>query len=346
MKREDARNWIYENTAGHRGLIALSVVCSAIDSALAVALSLCAKYVVDAAVAADRSGLLSAGAAAVCAVLLHLGLRMLDRDLQVRVAGKLEMQLKNEAFAALLSGAYASVSARHSGEWMTRLTADVTVVTDTVATLLPTAAAMLTRLVCAFGVIAYLDWRFAVALLLAGAALFLGTRLLRGKLKQLHRGVQETDGRLRAFLQETLENLLAVQAFGAQEKASEGAYRRGQDHYKAKLTRNRWSIFANTGFSAVFSGGFLFALLWSGVRLGAGAISFGTLTALLQLVNQVQAPVSSLSGLLPKYYAMLASAERLMEVYALPRDAMPNDEAAPDRKTLQAAFTRLHIRGV
>lgn len=346
MKREDARNWIYENTAGHRGLIALSVVCSAVDSALAVALSLCAKYVVDAAVAADHSGLLSAGAAAVCAVLLHLGLRMLDRDLQVRVAGKLEMQLKNEAFASLLSGAYASVSARHSGEWMTRLTADVTVVTDTVATLLPTAAAMLTRLVCAFGVIAYLDWRFAVALLLAGAALFLGTRLLRGKLKQLHRGVQETDGRLRAFLQETLENLLAVQAFGAQEKASEGAYRRGQDHYKAKLTRNRWSIFANTGFSAVFSGGFLFALLWSGVRLGAGAISFGTLTALLQLVNQVQAPVSSLSGLLPKYYAMLASAERLMEVYALPRDAMPNGEAAPDRKTLQAAFTRLHIRGV
>ena len=112
----------------------------------------------------------------------------------------------------------------------------------------------------------------------------------------------------------------------------------------AKLKRNRWSIFANTGFSAVFSGGFLFALLWSGVRLCTGSITFGTLTALLQLVNQVQMPVSNLSGIMPKYYAMLASAERLMELSSLPDDTALNPPC--EKQALWDSFTGLHLRDV
>ncbi len=347
MKREDARNWILRNTAGHRGLIALSVLCSALDSVLAVALSLCAKYVVDAAVAADRAGLLYAGAVAAAVVLLHLGLRVWNRDLQVRVAGRLEMRMKNDAFSALLSSAYAAVSARHTGELMTRLTTDVTVVTDGVATLLPSVASMAARLLCAVFVIAALDFRFAAVLLAAGAVLLLCARLFRGKLKKLHRDVQESDGRLRAFLQEALENLLAVQAFGAYRQTNGEAEKRGRENYTAKLRRNRWSILANTGFSAVFSGGFLFALLWSGARLCAGSITFGTLTALLQLVNQVQVPLSGLSGVLPKYYAMLASAERLMELHALPPDALPEKtDGVPDTAALRAGFSALTVENV
>ena len=347
MKREDARNWILRNTAGHRGLIALSVLCSALDSVLAVALSLCAKYVVDAAVAADRAGLLYAGAVAAAVVLLHLGLRVWNRDLQVRVAGRLEMRMKNDAFSALLSSAYAAVSARHTGELMTRLTTDVTVVTDGVATLLPSVASMAARLLCAVFVIAALDFRFAAVLLAAGAVLLLCARLFRGRLKKLHRDVQESDGRLRAFLQEALENLLAVQAFGAYRQTNGEAEKRGQKNYTAKLRRNRWSILANTGFSAVFSGGFLFALLWSGARLCAGSITFGTLTALLQLVNQVQVPLSGLSGVLPKYYAMLASAERLMELHALPPDALPEKtDGVPDTSALRAGFSALAVENV
>ena len=40
----------------------------------------------------------------------------------------------------------------------------------------------------------------------------------------------------------------------------------------------------------------------------------GTITAILQLVTQLQTPFKNLSGLLPSYYQMLASAERLMEI--------------------------------
>ena len=344
MKREDARKWIWKSAAKERGLLVLSVLGSAVDSVCAVSLSLCAKYVIDAAERGDMAALVRAGAAAAAVILLHLALHMLNKDLQVRIAGRFEMRLKNTAFGTLLEKAYSVVSDHHSGELMTRLTADVTVVSDNFATLLPSVAAMLARLVCAFAVITALDYRFACVLAAAGLVLFLCTRLFRGKIKKMHRAVQESDGRLRSFLQEALENLLAVQVFGAYDRTNAEAQDRGEENYEAKLKRNRWSILANTGFSAVFSGGFLFALLWSGVRLCTGSITFGTLTALLQLVNQVQMPVSNLSGIMPKYYAMLASAERLMELSSLPDDTALNPPC--EKQALWDSFTGLHLRDV
>ena len=344
MKREDARKWIWKSAAKERGLLVLSVLGSAVDSVCAVSLSLCAKYVIDAAQRGDMAALVRAGAAAAAVILLHLALHMLNKDLQVRIAGRFEMRLKNTAFATLLEKAYSAVSDHHSGELMTRLTADVAVVSDNFATLLPSVAAMLARLVCAFAVITALDYRFACVLAAAGLVLFLCTRLFRGKIKKMHRAVQESDGRLRSFLQEALENLLAVQVFGAYDRTNAEAQDRGEENYEAKLKRNRWSILANTGFSAVFSGGFLFALLWSGVRLCTGSITFGTLTALLQLVNQVQMPVSNLSGIMPKYYAMLASAERLMELSSLPDDTALNPPC--EKQALWDSFTGLHLRDV
>ena len=344
MKREDARKWIWKSAAKERGLLVLSVLGSAVDSVCAVSLSLCAKYVIDAAERGDMAALVRAGAAAAAVILLHLALHMLNKDLQVRIAGRFEMRLKNTAFGTLLEKAYSVVSDHHSGELMTRLTADVTVVSDNFATLLPSVAAMLARLVCAFAVITALDYRFACVLAAAGLILFLCTRLFRGKIKKMHRAVQESDGRLRSFLQEALENLLAVQVFGAYDRTNAEAQARGEENYTAKLKRNRWSILANTGFSAVFSGGFLFALLWSGVRLCTGSITFGTLTALLQLVNQVQMPVSNLSGIMPKYYAMLASAERLMELSSLPDDTALNPPC--EKQALWDSFTGLHLRDV
>ena len=220
---------------------------------------------------------------------------------------------------------------------MTRLTSDITVVTDNATVLLPTATAMVTRLVFAFAVIVSLDVRFALLLLAAGVLLFVCTRAFRGKIKQLHKTVQASDGRLRAFLQESIESLLAVQVFGVQDKVTREADVRQTENFDAKIRRNRWSIAANAGFLAVFSFGTLFTLVWCGWRLAAGAITFGTLTALLQLVNQVQTPLTNLSGLMPKYYSMLSSAERLLEIEALPEDDAQADETAVPAQEFEAA---------
>ena len=47
-------------------------------------------------------------------------------------------------------------------------------------------------------------------------------------------------------------------------------------------------------------------------------MTYGTFTAVLQLIGQVQTPFANLTGFFPRYYAMLASAERLMDAEFLP----------------------------
>lgn len=341
MKQNAARKWIGQTAKPQLPFLVLLILGNALSSVCAVSVALFSKRIVDAAQNADLPALYRAGAVLLCVVLLQIALRIFDNSLSVRVSGKLEMACKRRLFSAILQKEYSAVTAYHSGELMTRLTSDITVVSDNATVLLPTATAMVTRLVFAFAVIVSLDLRFALLLLAAGVLLFVCTRAFRGKIKQLHKSVQASDGRLRAFLQEALESLLAVQVFGVQEKVTREADVRQTENFDAKIRRNRWSIAANAGFLAVFSFGTLVTLLWCGWRLAAGAITFGTLTALLQLVNQVQAPLTNLSGLMPKYYSMLSSAERLLELENLPEEAQAQTDTAP-----ACNFESARFRGV
>ena len=68
-----------------------------------------------------------------------------------------------------------------------------------------------------------------------------------------------------------------------------------------------------------FNALYVVALTWCALELVGGSMSYGTFMAVLQLVGRIQAPVSSLSGMMPQLYQTLASAERLMEVAELPR---------------------------
>ena len=337
MKQNTARKWIWQTAKPQLPLLVLLILGNALSSVCAVSVALFSKRIVDAAQNGDLDRLLRTGLGLLAIVILQIALRILDNSLSVRISGKLEMACKRRLFSAILQKEYSAVTAYHSGELMTRLTSDITVVTDNATVLLPTATAMVTRLVFAFAVIVSLDVRFALLLLAAGVLLFVCTRAFRGKIKQLHKTVQASDGRLRAFLQESIESLLAVQVFGVQDKVTREADVRQTENFDAKIRRNRWSIAANAGFLAVFSFGTLFTLVWCGWRLAAGAITFGTLTALLQLVNQVQTPLTNLSGLMPKYYSMLSSAERLLEIEALPEDDAQADETAVPAQEFEAA---------
>ena len=75
------------------------------------------------------------------------------------------------------------------------------------------------------------------------------------------------------------------------------------------------------------NGMYLFGVLYCAYGILTGTVSYGTLTAVMQLVGQIQAPFANISGYLPRWYAMTASAERLMEI----EDYQPDggEEALP-----------------
>ena len=141
MKQNTARNWIWQNAKTQLPRLVLLILGNALASVCAVSLALFAKQIIDAAQLGDKTRLWQSALSLAAVVLLQIGLRMGNTSLAVRVAGKLEMRCKRELFSAILQKDYSAVTAYHSGDLLMRLSADVTVVCDGVATLLPSAVA-------------------------------------------------------------------------------------------------------------------------------------------------------------------------------------------------------------
>ena len=278
-----------------------------------VALAWLMRGIIDCAVAKELHGFLMYTAAMVLLVVCHMLFQAGNRFLEEHTRSTLENSLKDRLFSVLLSRDYASVSAVHSGEWMNRLTSDTVVVADGLTQILPGVAGMLVRmagaLVMLLVLVSSLSW-----LILVGGAFLLGiTMIVRRRLKKLHKQVQEADGSLRVYLQERLGSLLMIHAYGCEKRIEKEASDRMTEHKKSRMKRNRFSNICNIGFGSAMNFAYVLGAVYCGYGILQGSMTYGTFTAVLQLIGQIQSPFASITGYLPRFYACLASAERLME---------------------------------
>ena len=90
-----------------------------------------------------------------------------------------------------------------------------------------------------------------------------------------------------------------------------------KDHYRIRMKKATVGALSSGASHFVMRAGYIFALVWCAYKMLIKQMSFGTLTAITSLVAQVQMPFSSLSGIMPRYYAAISSAERIMEMESL-----------------------------
>lgn len=335
-----ALRWLFRRTEGRRASLAVIIAGNALFAAAGTAFALFCRGVIDSAVAGDRGGILKYALLLAGAVLLQLVLRLVCNSLSEQVTARCEMDIRSRILSKLLSAESAEARKYHSGELLNRMFSDADICAEAVSDIVPSAVNLVTQLVCAAVLMIILQPWFALLFTVAGAVLFAVTRLLRGRLKGLHRQVQEKGGVVRSFLQEVLESLPVIRVFGAGNRVERRNSENQQAHYDIRMKRRTFGILAGAGFSLVFQAGYVLALVWGAFGIFAGSMSYGTLTAVLQLVNQIQSPFAGLSSLFPKYYAAAASAERIMELEALPQEK-------PAEKTLAYSdFRELRVSGL
>lgn len=335
-----ALSWLLARTKGRRGALAAIIAGNAVFAAAGAAFSLLCRGIIDSAVSGDRGGILGYAAGLGGFVLLQLVLRLVCNSLSEYVRAGLEMDIRAKLFGKLLSAELSSVTKYHSGELLNRMFSDVKICADGIADILPAAVNMVTRLVCAGVIMVFLEPWFAVLFIAAGAVVFVVTRFFRGRLKGLHKQVQEKEGKVRSFLQESLESAAVIKVFGAERKMLRRNDRNQREHYKIRMKRRAIGIISGAGFGLIFQAGYVLALVWGAFGIFSGGMTYGTLTAVLQLVNQIQSPFAGLSSLFPQYYAMLASAERIIELENLP------EEQKAAKALDYADFQRLEVSGL
>ncbi len=320
MKDKQTLKWLYANSKGQLWQTMLLSVMRCSITLLGVTFALVSKYVIDAAVARDLKALTFNALVLLLIIVCQIAIRLMGQSLETVITARLNMKIRGNVFASVLKCDYSAQAKYHSGDLLTRLSNDTNIVSSGVISLVPSVLSLVAGLVYALVALTGLDSNFAVILLVGGVLLLAAISAFRGIMKKLHKRVQETEGKVRSFFQESLGSLLMVKVFGIEDIVSQKSDRLQNDNFKAQMRLRNLSIFASSSLGLLFSVSSLYALTYSAYRLYLGVITFGTLTAIIQLVSQIQSPFAGLSGVMPKYYAVLASAERIMEIENLPKE--------------------------
>ncbi len=323
VDRAKTLRWLIGAAGSEKRNICILTLLQAASGALGVFYALGLRAIVDSAVAKDESKFIQAIVWIIMLVLVQLVFHAWIRYLQEFVNSNLENNLKSRLFDNILRKEFAAVSATHTAEWMNRLTTDTSVIATGAVSILPGLVGTVVRLVSAIVMIIALDRWFAFILIPGGIVMIGLTIALRSVLKKMHKNVRESDGALRIFLQERIESLMVVKAFTAEKPSMDGAAQAMEAHKAARMRRNGVSSLANTGFAGAMQAMVLVGVIYCARGILTGSVSYGTLTAIMQLIAQVQGPLAGITGYLPQFYAVLASAERLMEVEKLQSDPAP-----------------------
>lgn len=309
-----ALKWIINTAKGSWIFVFIYALLSAALAYFGILTAYGTKDVVNGATSNDAALLKRGAIYLLILVVVQILLKIFNGNMYERSRAKIEIKIRTRVFESIMKKDYAAISAHHSGDLLNRLTSDVQTICDGVTGLVPHIVSLLTKMISAVVIIAGLDWIFAAIFLAGGALIALISLFFRKYLKNIHKEAQSADGKVRSFFQESLASLLVIKVFNAYKQISEKARLLQEDNYKIRIKRATISIFANTGVQMAFSLGYLFAMVLGGFRVYRGMIDIGELTAILQLVNQIQSPLYALAGVIPTYYSVIASAERIIEI--------------------------------
>ncbi len=260
-------------------------------------------------------------------VLLQIIIQIIDKHLVFRVTARLTIDMRTRIYSTLLHKDYAKVTKYHTGEMLNRINNDVGAVTGAITGIIPTLSYTLAKLIGILVVLVSIDILFAVMFFSVGIFVFVVSSFFKKKMKSYHNQIMETDGKVRSFMQETLLSLLVVKVFSAEKKVVDTAGDLQEINYKRKAKRNIVSLITHSSFNLAFRAAYLFGLFYCAVKIieGDSVITYGVLSQVLSLINQISVPINSLTSILPAYYSALGSAERIMEFEEIDDEIEYND---------------------
>ncbi|MFI3303746.1 MAG: ABC transporter ATP-binding protein [Rikenellaceae bacterium] len=209
--------------------------------------------------------------------------------------------------------------ALHSADMTNRLDDDVRVAGESLCNNLPSIIVTSFQFITAFIFLLMLQPKLAWLLVIIMPTAIVVSKLFFTKMRMMTRNIRENDSRIQAYIQESIENRSTLTAFGQSKFINDMFLSLQRKLVDAECKKNNITSFSKITLNLGFMAGYITAFLWGIFGLQSGSITFGLMTAFIQLVNQIQNPIIELSQQLPTLISSLASAERVDEILNLPQ---------------------------
>ena len=282
------------------------------------------KSVIDIATGAKQGSLWEAA----CFTGIFLAVQLFFSAVDMWLSGSMPVDagnlLRRRLFDRLLRSRWNELERFHTGDVINRIVQDVTEVVRFVTTVLPAVFVTGVQLLASFVFFCLLDASLAWLLAAVIPLFLLISKFYMGKMRRYTHDIRKSDSRIQAMIQESLQHRVVIKAM-QRDAQRIGALESMQTSLRGQVMRKtRLSLFSRIILGLGFNFGYLLVFLWGAVRLSMGSISFGTMTAFLQLVGRVQRPALDLTRLFPSFITAYTAAERLMEIESLSAEAGVN----------------------
>lgn len=319
-KAADILRWLWRAWRGNRLQACLNAVIGLSSVVVSLAQVTAVRHAIDVASGAARGNLYWAvavmGLLILCDFLLNISSTWVQNLLGIRAQNRMQQRMLDR----ILRSRWHGKEHFHSGDVLNRLEFDVANVVDFLTQTIPNTLSVFAMFVGAF---CYLFAMDAVLALITVAILpvFIGlSKVYVNRMRKLTKDVRAEDSRVQSALQETIQHRMLIKTLES-ETMMVNRLERTQGVLRHKVVkRTVFSVFSNTILNLGFALGYLVAFLWAAVRMSANSLSFGGMTAFLQLVNRIQSPARSLTRLVPAFVSVFTAAERLMELEESPLD--------------------------
>ena len=250
----------------------------------------------------------------VAIMLVQLSNNILASYYEGLILVRIENNLRGRLFQHVMRSRWNGRDALHSGDTVNRLETDIYTITELIATRLPDIIITTGQLVCASVFLFMMKPGLLWVLLAIMVVAVVSSRLCFFRIRKLSAEIRAKDAQVQSFMQENLlHRVLALTLIGVDRVT--GRMDQLQDElYDVNVKRLNFNSVARVFMSLGFAAGYLSAFLWGVLGIRSGAVTFGMMTAFLQLVGQVQGPISQIARYIPSVIHSLASVDRLSEL--------------------------------
>lgn len=310
--------WLWTSSSDNR----LQAILNTIIGLLEVAVSLSSVWAVQRAVdiaSHHREGnvlyaVMIMGGLILCNFALGISSVWVRNILGIRAQNRMQRRM----LGRILRAEWRGRDSMHSGDVLNRLESDVNTVVNFVAEALPNAVSVMALFIGSFFYLFSMDHTLAMIIVVVCPLFLVMSKVYMGKMRQLSRDVRESDSIVQSLMQESIQNRMLVKTLESEEVMVDRLDGQQQVLRQKVVKKTRFSVISNFIINFGFALGYLIAFAWSALRMSAGTLTYGGMTAFLQLVNKIQNPARNLTRLVPQFVNVVTAAERLMYFEDIP----------------------------
>ncbi|MFU2016952.1 ABC transporter ATP-binding protein [Peribacillus butanolivorans] len=226
-----------------------------------------------------------------------------------------------------------------SGETVSRMTNDTTVVKGLISEHLSNFVTGIISIVGSMIVLFVLDWKMTLLMLIAIPLSVLILMPIGKKMHQISKGMQDETASFTSILQQVLTEIRLVKASNAETFEYQNGKKGITKLFQFGLKEAKIQALIGPLMSLVMMALLVLILGYGGMRVSSGALTAGALVAFIMYLFQIIMPMAQLAGFFTQFQKATGATERIISIL----DSEEEEDAKQQVQTINQSITVDHL---